>query len=217
MKNGSHECGCRFLVFWGIYVGLHHVSYTEINKALAWEHVKQLGSFVSYEPNSYFQAPPFIMNKREFLWFESLSVIFYSSNHVNQYRSPLFSQRFLLLVVEELKNDVDNKEDENVTIQFFGEAIVGVTEWWFKQNKWGNLALKYLVIQKTEAPCTIRGPVSSFIFAEYLRLPLIIDIRFLLSQSNNCRLFALFLLPPINFVTFEQHLLFKQLSIPRQL
>jgi hypothetical protein len=54
--------------------------------------------------------------------------------------APYFRTRFLDLVIQEYKNEVDITEGKNqglneeVILQFFGSAIVGAVEWWFKNG-----------------------------------------------------------------------------------
>lgn len=54
--------------------------------------------------------------------------------------APYFRSRFLDLVVEEYKPEVDTTDGKNqglsvdVILQFFASAIVGSVEWWFKNG-----------------------------------------------------------------------------------
>ncbi|KDE46493.1 hypothetical protein DI43_14190 [Geobacillus sp. CAMR12739] len=54
--------------------------------------------------------------------------------------APHFRNRFLQLVIEEFKPEVDTSSgkneglDEDVVLQFFASAVVGIVEWWFKQG-----------------------------------------------------------------------------------
>ena len=54
--------------------------------------------------------------------------------------APYFRSRFLDLVLEEFKAEVDITEGKNqglsedVILHFFGSAIVGAMEWWFKNG-----------------------------------------------------------------------------------
>ena len=51
-----------------------------------------------------------------------------------------FRSRFLELVIEEFKAEVDTTDGKNqglsedVILQFFASAVVGAVEWWFKNG-----------------------------------------------------------------------------------
>ncbi|MBM7651137.1 hypothetical protein JOC76_000586 [Neobacillus cucumis] len=54
--------------------------------------------------------------------------------------APSFRSRFLELVIEEYRPEVDTSEEKNqglsedVFLQFFASAMVGAVEWWFKNG-----------------------------------------------------------------------------------
>jgi AcrR family transcriptional regulator len=72
------------------------------------------------------------------LWFEYFesNYLFFSTMLASK-GAPYFRSRFLELVVQELKGEVDITKGKNqglsedVIIQFFGAATVGIVEWWF--------------------------------------------------------------------------------------
>jgi AcrR family transcriptional regulator len=74
----------------------------------------------------------------EYLWFEYFerNYLFFSTMLASK-GAPYFRSRFLELVVQELKGEkglTDEKNQglsEDVIIQFFGAATVGIVEWWF--------------------------------------------------------------------------------------
>lgn len=72
----------------------------------------------------------------ELLWFEYFErhYLFFSLMLASK-GAHLFRHRFLELVTEELQKDMNISESEDVTIQFFGAAIVGIVEWWFTNEK----------------------------------------------------------------------------------
>ena len=77
-----------------------------------------------------------------YVWFEYFenNFLFFSTMLASK-GAPYFRSRFLDLVIEEYKADVDVTEgkndglNEDVILQFFGSAIVGAVEWWFKKRK----------------------------------------------------------------------------------
>ncbi|KAB2332286.1 TetR/AcrR family transcriptional regulator [Cytobacillus depressus] len=77
-------------------------------------------------------------NRIWFEYFES-NFLFFSTMLTNK-GVPLFRNRFLEYVVKELKNEVNVTEGKNYglsedfIVQFFGVAIVGSVEWWFKNG-----------------------------------------------------------------------------------
>ncbi|MNC43146.1 hypothetical protein D3C75_919960 [compost metagenome] len=74
-----------------------------------------------------------------YVWFE-----YFAENHLffstmlNTKSAAYFRSRFLDLVIQEYKVEVDVTEGKNlgvheeVFLQFFGAAVVGAVEWWFK-------------------------------------------------------------------------------------
>jgi len=76
-----------------------------------------------------------------YVWFE-----YFADNHLffstmlNTKSAAYFRSRFLDLVVQEYKVEVDVTEGKNqglredVILQFFGAAVVGTVEWWFRNG-----------------------------------------------------------------------------------
>ncbi|MDL5039634.1 TetR/AcrR family transcriptional regulator [Heyndrickxia coagulans] len=73
----------------------------------------------------------------EWVWFDYFekNYLFFSTM-LESKGAPYFRTRFLQLVIEELKGEVDAAEEKNqglskdVVIHFFGAAIIGIVEWW---------------------------------------------------------------------------------------
>lgn len=75
------------------------------------------------------------------IWFE-----FFEKNHlffstmISSKGAPTFRNRFLEFIIEEVKGEVNTTEgknrefNEDVFIQFFSSAFVGLIEWWFKNG-----------------------------------------------------------------------------------
>ncbi|PAF33255.1 TetR family transcriptional regulator [Paenibacillus sp. 7516] len=76
-----------------------------------------------------------------YVWFEYFerNYLFFSTMLISK-GAPYFRSRFLELVVQEYRPEVDTSEginqalSEEVILQFFASAIVGVVEWWFKNG-----------------------------------------------------------------------------------
>ncbi|MBM7694683.1 AcrR family transcriptional regulator [Peribacillus deserti] len=75
------------------------------------------------------------------IWFEFFekNYLFFSTMIASK-GSPTFRSRFLDFIIEEVKGDVDTTEGKNrglneeVFVQFFSSAFVGLVEWWFKNG-----------------------------------------------------------------------------------
>ncbi|MCY7939610.1 TetR/AcrR family transcriptional regulator [Bacillus inaquosorum] len=75
------------------------------------------------------------------IWFEFFekNYLFFSTMIVSK-GSPTFRNRFLEFIIEEVKGEVNTAEginiglNEEVFVQFFSSAFVGLVEWWFKNR-----------------------------------------------------------------------------------
>ncbi|MFJ7941784.1 TetR/AcrR family transcriptional regulator [Peribacillus sp. NPDC096622] len=112
---------------------LHYMDKFDLLDKITEEHINELRKLCESTAEMNYIDTEFLLFKyfeRNYLFF---SAILASKGAV------YFRNRFLEFVLEELKNQVDIKEGENhgedVTIQFFGAAIVGIVEWWFKNGK----------------------------------------------------------------------------------
>jgi AcrR family transcriptional regulator len=117
---------------------LHYIDKFDLLDKLIEEHIYELRKLCELAANNtvYFDSV--------LLWFEYFEshYLFFSTMLENQ-GGPFFRSRFLEFVLQELKN-VENitegssqglSDGEDVIIQFFGAAIVGVVEWWVKNGK----------------------------------------------------------------------------------
>lgn len=76
-----------------------------------------------------------------YVWFEYFErhYVFFSTMLASK-GSPSFRSRFLDLIIEEFKAEVNVTKGKNVgfhedvILQFFGSAILGAVEWWFKNG-----------------------------------------------------------------------------------
>lgn len=109
----------------------HYMDKYDLLDKITEEHISKLSELCeSAADMNYIDA--------ELLWFNYFerNYLFFSTMLASK-GAVYFRTRFLEFVIEELKNDVDIKEGndgEDVTIQFFGAAIVGIVEWWFKNG-----------------------------------------------------------------------------------
>lgn len=75
------------------------------------------------------------------IWFEYFekNYLFFSTMIVSS-GAPTFRKRFLEFIIEEVKGEVNTAEGKNiglneeVFIQFFSSAFLGLVEWWFKNR-----------------------------------------------------------------------------------
>ncbi|CAH0311322.1 hypothetical protein SRABI84_04869 [Peribacillus simplex] len=75
------------------------------------------------------------------IWFEFFekNYLFFSTMIASK-GAPTFRNQFLEFIIEELKGEVNTMEgknrefNEDVFIQFFSSAFVGLLEWWFKNG-----------------------------------------------------------------------------------
>lgn len=113
---------------------LHYLDKYDLLDKLTDEHINELSELCALGMDmTYIDA--------ELLWFE------YFDHHTLFFTIMLeskgahyFRKRFLAFVVEELKQDLALQENaanqvEDVAIQFFSAAIVGIVEWWFLNGK----------------------------------------------------------------------------------
>lgn len=111
---------------------LHYADKYDLLDKLTEEHINDLRELCEAAADmDYVDA--------ELLWFEYFerNYLFFSTMLASK-GAPYFRSRFLELVLGELKNELDTtelNEDDEVKIQFFGAALVGIAEWWFKNKK----------------------------------------------------------------------------------
>lgn len=117
---------------------LHYMDKFDLLDKLIEEHIYELRELCELAANNTDYIDTVL------LWFEYFEshYLFFSTMLASK-GGPFFRSRFLEFVLQELKNgeNITNgksqelSDGEDVIIQFFGAAIVGVVEWWFKNGK----------------------------------------------------------------------------------
>lgn len=117
---------------------LHYMDKFDLLDKLIEEHIYELRKLCELAVNNT------DYNDTVLLWFEYFEnhYLFFSTMLASK-GGPFFRSRFLEFVLQELKNEENITEggsqelndSEDVIIQFYGAAIVGVVEWWFKNGK----------------------------------------------------------------------------------
>ncbi|MFB5763534.1 TetR/AcrR family transcriptional regulator [Paenibacillus medicaginis] len=113
---------------------LHYTDKFDLLAKIIEEHISNLRELCQ-------SASEMTFKEGNYVWFE-----YFANNHIffstmlNTKSAAYFRSRFLDLVVEEYKVEVDvtkgkNQElSEDVILQFFGAAVVGAVEWWFRND-----------------------------------------------------------------------------------
>jgi AcrR family transcriptional regulator len=113
---------------------LHYTDKFDLLDKMIEEHMDNLRELCESAADMTFQ-------EGNYVWFEYFErhYLFFSTMLASK-GAPYFRSRFLDLVVEEYKPEVDTTEGKNqgfsedVILQFFASAIVGAVEWWFKNG-----------------------------------------------------------------------------------
>ncbi|QIZ08166.1 TetR/AcrR family transcriptional regulator [Priestia megaterium] len=113
---------------------LHYTDKYDLLDKMIEEHINNLRDLCQSASEMTFQ-------EGNYVWFDYFehNYLFFSTMLASK-GAPYFRSRFLDLVIEEYKGEVDIKEgknhglNEDVILQFFGSAIVGAVEWWFKNG-----------------------------------------------------------------------------------
>ncbi|MFD0051987.1 TetR/AcrR family transcriptional regulator [Actinomycetes bacterium NPDC127524] len=113
---------------------LHYTDKYDLLDKMIEEHMDNLRELCQSASDMTFQ-------EGNYVWYEYFErhYLFFSTMLASK-GAPYFQSRFLDLVVEEFKPEVDiaggkNKGlNEEVILQFFGSAVVGSVEWWFKNG-----------------------------------------------------------------------------------
>ena len=113
---------------------LHFTDKYDLLDKMIEEHIDNLRKLCQSASEMTFQ-------EGNYVWYEYFerNYLFFSTMLASK-GAPYFRSRFLDLVVEEFKPEVDiaggkNKGlNEEVILQFFGSAVVGAVEWWFKNG-----------------------------------------------------------------------------------
>lgn len=113
---------------------LHYMDKYDLLDKIIEEHISNLRELCH-------SASEMTFKEGNYVWFE-----YFADNHLffstmlNTKSAAYFRSRFLDLVVQEYKVEVDVTEGVNqglcddVILQFFGAAIVGTVEWWFRNG-----------------------------------------------------------------------------------
>ncbi|WP_026567365.1 TetR/AcrR family transcriptional regulator [Bacillus sp. UNC41MFS5] len=113
---------------------LHYTDKYDLLDKLIEEHIENLRELCQSASEMTFQ-------EGNYVWYEYFerNYLFFSTMLASK-GAPYFRSRFLDLVVEEFKPEVDISDGKNkglndeVILQFFGSAVVGAVEWWFKNG-----------------------------------------------------------------------------------
>ena len=113
---------------------LHYTDKYDLLDKMIEEHMDNLRELCQSASDMTFQ-------EGNYVWYEYFerNYLFFSTMLASK-GAPSFRSRFLDLVVEETKSEVDTTEGKNqglsedVILQFFGSAVVGAVEWWFKNG-----------------------------------------------------------------------------------
>ncbi|USL27466.1 TetR/AcrR family transcriptional regulator [Priestia megaterium] len=113
---------------------LHYTDKYDLLDKMIEEHINNLRELCQ-------SASEMTFKEGNYVWFEYFEnhYLFFSTMLVSK-GAPYFRSRFLELVVEEYRPEVDISEgknqglDEDVILQFFASAMVGSVEWWFKNG-----------------------------------------------------------------------------------
>jgi AcrR family transcriptional regulator len=113
---------------------LHYTDKFDLLDKIIEEHINNLRELCH-------SASEITFKEGNFVWFEYFeSNYLFFSTMLDSKGAPYFRSRFLELVIEEYKAEVDTTKGKNqglsddVILQFFGAAVVGAVEWWFKNG-----------------------------------------------------------------------------------
>ncbi|SFC67790.1 transcriptional regulator, TetR family [Bacillus sp. OV322] len=114
---------------------LHYTDKYDLLDKMIEEHMDNLRELCQSAAEMTFQ-------EGNYVWYEYFEHHFlFFSTMLSSKGAPYFRTRFMNIVIEEFKADVDTAEGKNhglsddVILQFFGSAVVGAVEWWFKNDK----------------------------------------------------------------------------------
>ncbi|WHY68808.1 TetR/AcrR family transcriptional regulator [Neobacillus sp. SuZ13] len=113
---------------------LHYTDKYDLLDKMIEEHMDNLRELCQSASEMTFQ-------EGNYVWYEYFerNYLFFSTMLASK-GAPYFRSRFLELVIEEFKVEVETTEgtnqglSEDVILQFFGSAVVGAVEWWFKNG-----------------------------------------------------------------------------------
>jgi AcrR family transcriptional regulator len=113
---------------------LHYTDKYDLLDKLIEEHMGNLRELCRAASDMTFE-------EGNYVWFEYFenNYLFFSTM-LSSKGAPYFRRRFLELVIEEFKPEIDVSNGKNqglreeVILQFFASAVVGIVEWWFKNG-----------------------------------------------------------------------------------
>jgi AcrR family transcriptional regulator len=113
---------------------LHYTDKYDLLDKMIEEHIENLRELCQSASDMTFQ-------EGNYVWYEYFerNYLFFSTMLASK-GAPYFRSRFLGLVIEEFKAEVEINDGKNqglseeVVLQFFGSAVVGAVEWWFKNG-----------------------------------------------------------------------------------
>jgi AcrR family transcriptional regulator len=113
---------------------LHYTDKYDLLDRMIEEHINTLRELCQ-------SAADMTFKEGNYVWYEYFerNYLFFSTMLASK-GAPYFRSRFLDLVIEEFKVEVNTREgkngglNENIILQFFGSAVVGAVEWWFKNG-----------------------------------------------------------------------------------
>ncbi|RLQ93598.1 TetR/AcrR family transcriptional regulator [Falsibacillus albus] len=113
---------------------LHYVDKYDLLDKMIEEHIINLRELCQSASDMTFQ-------EGNYVWFEYFeqNYLFFSTMLASK-GARFFRHRFLELVIQEYKPEVDTTKgknkgfNEDIILQFFASAIVGSVEWWFKNG-----------------------------------------------------------------------------------
>jgi AcrR family transcriptional regulator len=113
---------------------LHYTDKYDLLDKMIEEHIENLRELCQAASEMTFQ-------EGNYVWYEYFErhYLFFSTMLASK-GAPYFRSRFLNLVVEEFRPEVEIAVGKNyglneeVILQFFGSAVVGSVEWWFKNG-----------------------------------------------------------------------------------
>ena len=113
---------------------LHYTDKYDLLDKMIEEHINNLRELCQSASEMTFQ-------EGNYVWYEYFerNFLFFSTMLASK-GAPYFRSRFLELVIEVFKAEVDTTDGKNqglsedVILQFFASAVVGAVEWWFKNG-----------------------------------------------------------------------------------
>jgi AcrR family transcriptional regulator len=113
---------------------LHYTDKYDLLDKMIEEHIENLRALCQSASEMTFQ-------EGNYVWYEYFerNYLFFSTMLASK-GAPYFRSRFLDLVIQEFKAEGDiavrqnHGLNEEVILQFFGSAVVGAVEWWFKNE-----------------------------------------------------------------------------------